>query len=48
MVPLAYFGSRFFGVTGVFWGRLLTDITSAVIGIIWTGRVLSEAPDLAR
>ncbi|MFA5094280.1 MAG: MATE family efflux transporter [Candidatus Omnitrophota bacterium] len=48
MVPLVYFGSRFFGITGVFCGRLLTDITSAVIGIIWTGRVLSEAPDLSR
>ncbi|MFA7283942.1 MAG: MATE family efflux transporter, partial [Candidatus Omnitrophota bacterium] len=40
MIPLVYFGSRIFGLYGIFYGRLFTDIVSAVIGIIWTGRVL--------
>ncbi|MFH0754310.1 MAG: MATE family efflux transporter [Candidatus Omnitrophota bacterium] len=43
MIPLAYFGAKFFGIYGIFWGRLITDICSAVIGIIWTGRVLRKA-----
>jgi putative MATE family efflux protein len=43
MIPFAYFGARLFGISGIFWGRLLTDIFSATIGIIWTGRVLKKA-----
>ena len=43
MIPLAYFGARLFGINGIFWGRLLTDILSAVIGIIWTGRIIKKA-----
>jgi len=42
MIPLAYFGAKLFGVSGIFWGRLLTDIFSAVIGIILTGRILKK------
>ncbi|MFH1877267.1 MAG: MATE family efflux transporter, partial [Candidatus Omnitrophota bacterium] len=40
MIPLAYFGAKLFGISGVFWGRLITDICSAVIGVIWTGKIL--------
>ncbi|MCK9614690.1 MAG: MATE family efflux transporter [Candidatus Omnitrophica bacterium] len=43
MIPLAYFGAKFFGISGVFWGRLMTDICSAVIGIVWTGKILKKA-----
>ncbi|MDD4995775.1 MAG: MATE family efflux transporter [Patescibacteria group bacterium] len=43
MIPLAYFGAKLFGIYGVFWGRLITDICSAVIGIIWTGRILKKS-----
>ncbi|MFA5336973.1 MAG: MATE family efflux transporter [Candidatus Omnitrophota bacterium] len=43
MIPLAYFGAKFFGISGIFWGRLITDICSAVIGIIWTGKILKKA-----
>jgi Na+-driven multidrug efflux pump len=42
MIPLAYFGAKLFGISGIFWGRLLTDIFSTVIGIIWTGRILKK------
>lgn len=43
MIPLAYFGSRFFGITGIFWGRLITDVAAGTIGLIWTGRILAQA-----
>jgi len=42
MIPLVYFGARLFGINGIFWGRLLTDILSAIIGIIWTGRIIKK------
>lgn len=42
MIPLAYFGAKLFGISGIFWGRLLTDISSAIIGIIVTGRILKK------
>jgi len=42
MIPLAYFGAKLFGILGIFWGRLLTDVLSAVIGIVWTGKVLTK------
>jgi putative MATE family efflux protein len=42
MIPLVYFGAKLFGISGLFWGRLLTDIFSAIIGIIWTGRILKK------
>ena len=42
MIPLAYFGARLFGISGIFCGRLLTDIFSAAIGIVWTGRILKK------
>lgn len=43
MIPLVYFGAKLFGVSGIFWGRLVADIFSAVIGIIWTGMILKKA-----
>ena len=43
MIPLAYFGAKLFGISGIFWGRLITDLCSAVIGIIWTGKILRKA-----
>jgi len=43
MIPLAYFGAKFFGISGIFWGRLATDVCSAIIGIAWTGKILKKA-----
>jgi putative MATE family efflux protein len=36
--PLAYLGSRWIGVSGVFWGRLLTDMVAGLIGILWVAK----------
>lgn len=35
LIPLSYFGARFWGITGVFGGRLVTDIIAGIIGIVW-------------
>ncbi|HNX80524.1 MAG TPA: MATE family efflux transporter [Candidatus Omnitrophota bacterium] len=40
MLPLVYFGAKVFGISGIFWGRLITDVCSAGIGIIWTRNIL--------
>ena len=42
MIPLAYFGAKLFGISGIFWGRLITDICSAAIGIVWAGKILKK------
>lgn len=42
LVPLSLLGSITIGISGVFYGRLLTDILSGIIGIIWSGRVLKS------
>lgn len=42
MIPLAYFGAKFFGISGIYWGRLVTDICAGIIGIIWTGKILNK------
>ena len=42
LVPLSLLGSITIGLSGVFLGRLLADIFSGTIGIIWTGKVLKS------
>ncbi len=40
LIPLAYFGARLFGIYGVFWGRIITDVCSGAIGIVWSARII--------
>ena len=40
LIPLSTAGSVLFGLEGIFWGRLLTDITAGLVGIWWSGRIL--------
>ncbi len=40
LIPLSLLGARLFGLSGIFWGRLITDFLCGIIGIVWTGRVL--------
>jgi putative MATE family efflux protein len=35
LVPLSYLGGRFWGLEGVFWGRLTTDLAVGGIGLMW-------------
>lgn len=42
LIPLSITGSVLFGLKGIFWGRLLTDITAGLVGIWWSGKELSS------
>ncbi len=49
LIPLSWVGARLGGVQGVFWGRLVTDLTVGSIGMIWVHqlmrRLVQPAPD---
>ena len=41
LIPLSLLGSALFQLRGIFFGRLITDLTAGTIGIWWSGRVLA-------
>ncbi len=41
LIPFTVVGSHFFGLEGLFWGRIACDLISGIIGLIWSHRVLS-------
>jgi len=42
LIPLSFLGARFFGITGVFAGRLISDVVSGSVGIIATFMVFKS------
>lgn len=40
LIPLSWLGGHVFGLKGVFWGRLATDLTVGTIGLVWVSRML--------
>jgi len=40
LIPLSVAGGFWFGLAGIFWGRLMTDILAGLIGLWWSGLVL--------
>jgi putative MATE family efflux protein len=42
LIPLTIAGSVLFRLEGIFWGRFATDILAGLIGIWWSGKVLSS------
>ena len=44
LIPLSYLGAYVWGATGVFAGRLATDVIVGCIGMIWVSRVLKASP----
>jgi len=44
LIPLSWAGAYFYGVQGVFIGRLATDLTAACIGLCWAHRAIQRAP----
>ena len=42
LIPLTVMGSHFFKLEGIFWGRLTTDLLAGLIGIWWSGKMLSS------
>jgi Na+-driven multidrug efflux pump len=43
LIPCSYLGAHFWGIKGVFGGRLVTDITVGCIGLVWVSRVLAQS-----
>lgn len=41
LIPCSYLGAHYWGVNGVFGGRLVTDIVVGSIGMVWVSRTLS-------
>lgn len=35
LIPLSLLGAHFLGLKGVFWGRLVSDLSAAIVGIVW-------------
>ncbi len=42
LVPLSVLGGYFFGLNGVFVGRMLTDIIAGSLGVVWSGAILNS------
>jgi len=40
LIPLTIVGSLLFGLEGLFWGRVVSDLVAGVVGMIWSHRVL--------
>jgi Na+-driven multidrug efflux pump len=41
LIPCSYLGSHYWGITGVFGGRLVTDIAVGCVGLVWVSRTLA-------
>lgn len=42
LIPLSFIGAKVFGLLGLFWGRLLSDVAAGIIGIIWSRKILTN------
>jgi putative MATE family efflux protein len=42
LIPCSYLGAHFWGITGLFAGRLTTDICVGTIGLVWVSRTLAR------
>lgn len=42
LIPCSYFGAYFWGITGLFGGRLVTDLVVGTVGIAWVSKVLAS------
>lgn len=40
LIPLSIIGGKLFGLDGVFFGRMITDVIGGTVGIVWSGAVL--------
>jgi putative MATE family efflux protein len=42
LVPLSWAGSRYFGLKGIFFARLVTDVISGTTGLVWSYIILKK------
>jgi Na+-driven multidrug efflux pump len=47
LIPLAITGNILLKIDGIFWGRLSTDILAGLVGIWWSGKILSSKQNQA-
>ena len=47
LIPLSCLGAHFYGVRGVFTGRLVTDVVVGVLGILWVRRIVRKTARLS-
>ncbi|MBU1108976.1 MAG: MATE family efflux transporter [Candidatus Riflebacteria bacterium] len=43
LIPLSYAGAHYYGIKGIFAGRLITDLTVGTVGLIWVTRMVNSA-----
>ena len=48
LIPLAVVSGHLFGLHGIFWSRLATDLICGMIGIWWSGRMLTRAEQTSK
>jgi len=41
LIPLSFAGDHYFGITGIFSGRLITDLVSGTLGLMWVTWILN-------
>ncbi len=42
LIPLSIIGRILFQLAGIFWGRLATDLLAGLVGVVWSGSMLSS------
>ncbi|MBC2602555.1 MATE family efflux transporter [Puniceicoccus vermicola] len=42
LIPLSLLGDKFLGLTGIFWGRLIADVVSGTVGLVWAIALLRK------
>ena len=42
LIPLSFLGNHYYEIAGIFTGRLLADVISGTVGIIWVGLVIKS------
>ncbi len=42
LIPLSFAGAYYWGITGIFAARLITDLTVGTFGLVWVSRVLNR------
>ena len=47
LIPLSWLGARFFGLPGMFTGRLITDLLVGTLGLVWVSLHLRSAASWA-
>lgn len=42
LIPFSFLGGEFFGIEGIFWGRMMADIIAGCVGMVWANAILNR------